>query len=74
MKTQNIYPLSRGGWRTIEWQVFDQQWNAATVIDSKDTAKLNAIISKIKDKMPTTQLSIYKILKLNHFKLFLLMK
>lgn len=52
MKTQNIYPLGRGGWRTTEWQVYDSQWNATTVIDSKDTIKLNAIISKIKDKMP----------------------
>ena len=53
MKLQNIYPLSRGGWRTTEWQIYDSEWNAVTLIDVNDTVKINSIISKIKDKMPT---------------------
>lgn len=53
MKLQNIYPLSRGGWRTTEWHAYDSEWNAEAIIDVKDTSKINAIISKIKDKMPT---------------------
>ena len=53
MKLQNIYPLSRGGWRTTEWQTYDSEWNAVTLIDVNDTVKINSIVSKIKDKMPT---------------------
>ena len=53
MKLQNIYPLSRGGWRTTEWQVYDSDWNVTTLIDVNYTVKINSIISKIKDKMPT---------------------
>jgi len=55
MKLQNIYPLSRGGWRQIDWQVYDQDWNATCLLDSKDTAKITSILNKVQDKMPTIQ-------------------
>ena len=52
MKIQKIFPLSRGGWRTTEWQVYESEWNATGVLDQQDTATINKIIAKVQDKMP----------------------
>ncbi len=53
MKIQKIFPLSRGGWRTTEWQVYESEWNATGVLDQQDTATIAKIISRIQDKMST---------------------
>jgi len=53
MKIQKIFPLSRGGWRTTEWQVYESEWNAIGVLDQQDTATIAKIISRIQDKMST---------------------
>jgi hypothetical protein len=53
MKINKIYPLSRGGWRTTEWQVYESEWNATGVLDQQDTVKLAKIIARVQDKMPT---------------------
>ena len=55
MNIKHYYPLSRGGWRTTDWQFSPNQWSSISFIDEKEFAGLQKVLNKVQDKMPTIQ-------------------
>jgi len=55
MNIKQYYPLSRGGWRTTEWQFQSNSWASISFIDEKEFAKLQKVLNRVQDKMPIIQ-------------------
>jgi hypothetical protein len=53
MKIRNFSKLQRGGWRITEWQVYDSEWGTESFLSQADYNKIQSVVSKIQDKMPT---------------------
>lgn len=53
MNIKHYYPLSRGGWRTTDWQFQANQWASISFIDEKEFAGLQKVLNRVQDKMPT---------------------
>ena len=53
VKKTKIQKISRGGWNTTEWRVYNQDWNREMMVSKQDADALFAMIKTIQDKSPS---------------------